>query len=116
MHATPPGIGLPDKYFIGFCQEETLIAVMDLIEGYPKPDTAFIGFFMMNKSFQGKGIGTAIIQDTAAYLKTAGKRAIRLAIYQQNPQATHFWKKNGFLVIGQFDRNGRTILTAEKAL
>ena len=116
LHITPPGIGLSDKYFIGFFQEKTLIAVMDLIDGYPKPDTAFIGFFMMNKAFQGQGIGTAIIQEAAAYLKPAGKRAIRLMIYQKNPQATHFWKKNGFLVIGQFDRNGRTILIAEKTL
>ena len=49
LHITPPGIGLSDKYYIGFYQNETLIAVMDLIDGYPEPEIAFIGFFMMNK-------------------------------------------------------------------
>ena len=89
---------------------------MDLIDGYPEPETAFIGFFMMNKDLQGQGIGTAIIQETAAYLKTAGKTAIRLAIDKGNPQSTYFWKKNGFIVIKEVDRNGWTALVAEKKL
>ena len=61
LRVTPPGIGFSDKYYIGFYQKETLVAVMDLIDGYPEPEIAFIGFFMMNKDHQGHGVGTAII-------------------------------------------------------
>lgn len=114
--ATPPGIALSDKYFFGFYQKETLMAVMDLIDGYPEPEVAFIGFFMMNKDFQGQGIGTAIVQEAASYLKTTGKTTIRLAIDKGNPQSTHFWEKNGFTVIKEVDRNGGTALLAEKKL
>ena len=116
LHITPPGIALSDKYYIGFYRNETLIAVMDLIDGYPEPEVAYIGFFMMNKDVQGKGIGTEIIRETSAYLKTAGKTAVRLAIDKGNPQSTHFWKKNGFIVIKEVDRNGWTALVAEKQL
>ena len=116
LHIAPLGISLSDKYYIGFFQKETVIAVMDLIDGYPEPEIAFIGFFMMNKDLQGHGIGTAIIQETAAYLKTTGKAAIRLAIDKGNPQSMHFWKKNGFIVIKEVDRNGWTALVAEKQL
>ena len=116
LHITPPGIGLSDKYYIGYYQNGILTAVMDLIDGYPEPEIAFIGFFMMNKDIQGHGIGTAIIRETAAYLKTAGKTAVRLAIDKGNPQSTHFWKKNGFVVIKEVDRNGWTVLVAEKQL
>ena len=116
LHITPPGIGLLDKYYIGFYQNEILIAVMDLIDGYPETTIAFIGFFMMNKDFQGQGVGTAIIQKTAAYLKVTGKTTIRLAIDKGNPQSAHFWKKNGFVVIKEVDRNGWTALVAEKQL
>ena len=116
LHITPPGTSLSDKYYIGFYQKEMLIAVMDLIDGYPEPETAFIGFFMMNKELQGQGTGTAIIQETAAYLKITGKTTIRLAIDKGNLQSTHFWKKNGFLVIKEVDRNGWTALVAEKKL
>ncbi len=116
MHNTPPDTGLPDKYFIGFFQEDTLIAVMDLIDGYPGPDIAFIGLFMMNRGFQGQQLGTAIILETEAYLKAAGKTAIRLCINKGNPQSTHFWKKNGFIIIKETARNGWPILIAEKPL
>ena len=116
MRIAPPGIGPADKYFIGFFEGETLVAVMDLVDGYPAPETAFIGLFMLAKALQGRGEGSAIIRETAAYLQTAGKTAIRLAIDKENPQSTHFWKKNGFSVIKEADRNGRPLLVAEKPL
>ena len=116
LHITPPGIDISSKYYIGFYQKDVLVAVMDLIDGYPKQDFAFIGFFMMNKDFQGKKIGTAIISELTIYLKVIGKTAIRLAINKDNPQSNHFWKKNGFNVIKEVNRNGELILIAEKKL
>ena len=38
LHITPPGKELSDKYYVGFYQKDILIAVMDLIDGYPKQD------------------------------------------------------------------------------
>ena len=116
LKITPPGIGLSDKYYIGFYEQDILIAVMDLIDGYPEPDVAYIGFFMMNKDLQGQGIGSAVIQEAAAYLKEKDKTAIQLAIDKENPQSSHFWKKNGFHVIRVVDRNGWIALAAEKRL
>lgn len=95
MKATPPGIDLSAKYYFGFFDNRKLIAVMDLIDGYPKPEIAYIGFFMMNLQYQGKQIGTTIISETAAYLRSVGKTAVRLAIDKGNPQSAYFWKKNG---------------------
>lgn len=48
MKATSPGIDQSAKYYFGFFQNHDLVAVMDLIDGYPKPEIAYIGFFMMN--------------------------------------------------------------------
>ncbi len=116
LHVTPPGIGTEDKYYVGFYREGELIAVMDLIDGYPEKDIAFIGFFMMKKSSQGQGIGTQIIEEVSAYLKRNGKKAIRLGIDKGNPQSFHFWKKNGFLVTREVERNGRVVLYAERRI
>lgn len=116
LQLLPPGVAPEDKYYLGFYQGGALIAVMDLVDGYPQKDTAFIGFFMMKKALQGQGLGSAIIEETAAYLKSIGKTAIRLAIDKDNPQSNHFWKKNGFLVFKEVERNGWTVLVAEKAL
>ena len=114
MHATPPGITMEDKYYFGFFDDRELVAIMDLIEGYPEPETAYIGFFMMNPKYQGKQIGTAIVGEVIDYLQSIGKIAVRLAIDKGNPQSSHFWKKNGFEVISEVDVNGWTKLVAEK--
>ena len=116
LHITPPGVELSDKYYLGFFRNRELMALLDLIDGYPKTDMAYIGFFMMNAAFQGNQIGTGIIQDVCTYLKQIGKTAIRLAIAEDNPQANHFWQKNGFLVIDKAPMDGWTALVAEKTL
>ena len=101
LHITPPGVDIADKYYVGFFNGEEMIAVLDLIDGYPEPDIGYIGFFMMNAALQGKQIG---------------KTAVRLGIAKDNPQANHFWKKNSFTVIKEVERDGWTILVAEKKL
>ena len=116
LHITPPGVNVSDKYYVGFFQNEKLAAVMDLIDGYPEPGTCYIGFFMMNASLQGRNIGTGIVQDVFACLKQLGKTAVRLGIAEDNPQANHFWKKNGFVVINRVPMDGWTALVAQKIL
>ena len=116
MKATPPGIDMQDKYYFGFFDGRELVAIMDLIDGYPKAEIAYIGFFMMNPQYQGKQIGTAIIGETVEYLCGTGKTAVRLAIDKGNPQSTHFWKKNGFEVIYEKDADGWIKQVAEKSL
>ena len=59
LRALPPGVDPADKHYAGFYLEGRLAAVMDLIDGYPEPDFAFIGFFMVRKALQGRGFGSA---------------------------------------------------------
>ena len=48
LHIAPPGVETENKYYLGFYDENGLLAVMDLIDGFPEESMAFIGFFMMN--------------------------------------------------------------------
>ena len=116
LRITPPGKDRCDKHYVGFYQGETLVAVMDLIDGYPEPENGYIGFFMMNIACQGRGVGSSIIGEVSRHLRSIGKASILLAIDKGNPQSTHFWKKNGFQVIREVDRNGWTMLVAERKL
>ena len=116
MRLTPPGIDPSAKYYVGFFEHQDLVAIMDLVDGYPRPEVAYIGFFMMNQTYQGRGIGTAIIDEAIAYLTETGASAVRLAIDKGNPQATHFWKKNGFEILTEVEVDGWTKLVAEKSL
>lgn len=116
MRVTPPGVDASRKYYVGFYEGDALVALMDLIDGYPADNVAYIGFFMMDAAYQGRGIGSAIVGEVAAYLKSIGKRSLRLGIDKENPQSNHFWKKNGFRVVKEVDRNGRALLVAERTL
>lgn len=100
MTALPRGMTMEDKLFAGFYQDGCLIALLDLIIGYPDSDTAFIGWFMMSKAQQGAGIGSAIVKDILDCLKKEGFSYVRLGYIKGNPESEGFWKKNGFLPAG----------------
>ena len=98
IRALPAGKDYNDKYYIGFFEKETLVAIMDLILDYPTKDTAFIGLFMMDFEYQNKNIGSKIISECAKHLKILGFHKIRLGVDKENPQSNAFWKKNSFVV------------------
>ena len=116
LHVTPPNISADAKYYVGFYDRDILVAIMDLLDGYPDSSTAFIGFFMMNRQLQGRQIGTFIIQELCLYLKAIGLKRILLGIDKDNPQSNHFWVKNGFSVIREVKQEEGTILLAGKSL
>lgn len=116
IKAAPPGIPMEQKYYVGFFENSKLIAIMDLIDGYPNSNCVFIGFFMMNSELQGKGIGSKIISEVLNYLQNQGFKKCQLGIDKANPQSNHFWRKNGFEVIREVVTEEGTILVAEKQL
>lgn len=101
MRALPPGKEPRDKYYLGFFDEKDLICILDLINGYPYPAAAFLGFFMMAVPYQKKGIGSLIVSELCVALKDQGFEEVRLARVEGNPQPEAFWHKNGFTGIGK---------------
>ena len=67
IEITPPGIPIEQKYYIGFFDNDKLVAVMDLVDGYPTCDYVYIGFFMMDCDLQGNGIGSKIVSESLEY-------------------------------------------------
>lgn len=101
LSALPPEKTAADKYYAGFFSGEQLIAVLDLILGYPDAQTAFLGFFMTAAAVQKKGVGSAIVANIHACCKRLGFTRLRLAIDEGNPQSEAFWTKNGFRKTGE---------------
>ncbi|HFI0401741.1 TPA: GNAT family N-acetyltransferase [Streptococcus suis] len=112
----PPGKELTDKYFMGFWDKNQLLAVLDLIDGYPTEDTAYIGLFMVDSRLAGQGLGSKIIAELLSQLATHFKK-VRLGYVESNPQSSHFWSKVGFCPTGEVKEiAGKTIVIAEHAL
>lgn len=117
MRALPPGKEYPDKYYVGYFNGENLVAVMDLIMKYPDEKTAFIGFFMVDYFVQNTGIGSKLIGELCSYLPSVGMSYIRLCWVEGNPQAEHFWHKNGFGETGvKCDMGQYTVIVAQREL
>lgn len=99
MSALPDNVDFKDKYYVGYFKDGKLIAILDLIDGYPKKDIVFIGFFMIDSTIQKSGMGSAIVNELIDYLTTLEYEEVRLGWINGNPQAEHFWIKNGFCPI-----------------
>lgn len=117
MKALPSGKDISDKYYLGYYREDQLIAIMDFIAAYPDDKTAFIGFFMTAVSVQNEGIGSKIINELCSYLPGLGFTGVRLGWVKGNPQAEHFWHKNGFTETGDtYDTGNYTVIIAQRFL
>lgn len=88
----PPHTTMSQKYYIGFYLEDTLIAVMDYIDGYPNNNTYWIGLFILDINYQRLGIGTKII---SKFIELSNKN-IQLGCLSNNKEGLAFWRKFGF--------------------
>ncbi|HEM3588175.1 TPA: GNAT family N-acetyltransferase [Streptococcus suis] len=112
----PPGKELSDKYFLGFWDKERLVAILDLIDGYPTAEIAYIGLFMVDARLAGQGLGSKIIAKLLTQLASHFKK-VRLGYVESNPQSSHFWSKVGFCPTGEVKEiAGKTIVIVEHAL
>lgn len=105
MKALPPNKGYEDKYYIGYFNNDELIAIIDLIDKFPNDETAFIGFFMIKKEYHNQGIGSSIVNELISYLKRLDYKYMRLGYSANNEQSKSFWVKNGFVPTGVVDHS-----------
>ena len=94
----PEGTGPQNKHFVGFYDDESLIAILDLITSYPEADDAFIGWFMVDAQKHRQGIGSSIFADIRAAMKAQGYDHLSLACFPENTEAAAFWENQGFSV------------------
>lgn len=91
-----PGKGEADKCYAGFWEQGCLVAVLDRVRGYPRAGELWIGFFMVDKSWQAQGLGTELIQAACRRWAAGGWRHIGLACAAGNRQGLRFWQKTAF--------------------
>lgn len=117
LTALPPGKRLEDKYFAGIYRGGQMIAILDLIVGYPDPETAFIGWFMVDGAWQGRGFGRKFVAELWAFLKANGFSQVRLGCIVENVEGRRFWERNGFDYTGKhWETEHYTVLVMEKTL
>ena len=103
----PEGSPDAETYFVGFFDDDNyLVAVLDLICGYPEQDDAFIGWFMVDANLQGQGVGSGIFADVRASMKAQGYDHLELKCPKASESARSFWESQGFEEHGAEEFNG----------
>ena len=96
MTMLPEGCAAEQKHFLVY-YDDGMVALLDLIEGYPDERTCYIGLFMVDSARSRRGIGSGIISELCEALSDAGFDAIRLAYGKRYAPGVRFWSKNGFV-------------------
>ncbi len=106
ISSVPGNADAENKHFVGFYDKDKLIAVLDLIAGYPENDDAFIGWFMVDGAVQRQGIGSRIFADVRAAMKSRGYDYLSLDCPEAHEESLAFWKAQGFSLTGEKKDNG----------
>jgi len=116
ISSVPGATGGEDSYFVGFYDDDAdLVAVLDLICGYPEPDDAFIGWFMVDDAQQGRGVGSAIFADVRASMKAQGYDHLEVRCPKESAPSLAFWHAQGFELDGtQSDGGGYTVVGLQR--
>lgn len=117
LTALPLGKTPADKHFVGFYDNNRLIAILDLIENYPVKGIIWIGWFMTDMHLHNTGLGTTIISALCVYLRQNNFQSIALGYIKGNQQAKNFWLKQGFHPYGdEIEEDLYTIIKMQKEL
>ncbi|HZX06752.1 hypothetical protein [Kribbella sp.] len=100
----PEGLAEGAKVVLGAFDGQGLVAVVDLLRGYPKDGTAFIGLLQIHGQQQARGYGSTTYGLVERYVESTWPevRTMRLAVVDTNAQvATGFWQRQGFVATGE---------------
>ena len=102
MTDIPEGASVEDKVFTGFYDADgELVAVLDLLLGYPGKGNAFIGWFLVDADRRNNGIGSQIIADVRAAVKGMGYERFTVGVTDTSEEAVRFWEGQGFALTGE---------------
>lgn len=97
----PPGCMPYGKHAFLAKRENLAVGLLDIVNGYPLPGTAFVGLLAVRESVQGLGIGRALFREAEQFARNKlNARTIRLAVVETNP-VFGFWTKMGLRSTGK---------------
>ena len=89
------------KRLIGLRRDGLLAGVLELLQGYPDPQTWYLGLLLFDPDIRGAGLGSAVYAATRRWAIAHGARRIQLVVQEQNAPALAFWRARGFREIGR---------------
>lgn len=98
----PPHVSEDRKVVLGAFRDDALVAVIDVVRGWPDPETAYVGLLQVRAGSKGQGVGRhahALLLDWLARWPEVTR--LRAAIVETNAaEAEPFWAALGYTPSG----------------
>ena len=82
----------------------TLVAVLDLLDGFPDRGTLYLGLIFIAPRSRGGGLGRALLEALFAHAADGGSTAVRLAVVVANQDARRLYDRLGFTYVDRRKR------------
>ena len=96
MAELPPRCTPEQKHYAALWKDGAPWIVLDLVEGWPRPKTMFIGLFVTDPAIRRQGVGRAVMTAVLKAAKGAGFDRVRLGCLLDNSIGHTFWQAMGF--------------------
>ncbi len=96
MALLPPRCVPEQKHYLALWRDGAPQAVLDLVEGYPRERTLYVGFCFLAPTLRRQGLGREIMDAVLQAAGDAGMDSARLACLVQNEAGHAFWRSLGF--------------------
>jgi len=103
----PPRCIPEQKNYVALWRNGKPEAILDLIVGYPRERTLFVGLFMVDSALHRQGIGREIMTALPKAADGAGLDDIRLGCLKGNDGAHAFWEAMGWQDIREGTLDGQ---------
>jgi GNAT superfamily N-acetyltransferase len=80
----------------GFERDGRLVAVAELLGGYPTERDWYIGLLLLHPDERARGLGRALVAAVRRWLAERDGDVVRVVVQEQNPRARAFWEREGF--------------------
>lgn len=92
----PPRCAIEQKHYLALWRDGTPQAVLDLVEGYPRERTFYVGLLFLAPELRRQGRGREIMDAVLQAAGDAGMDRAQLACLLNNPVGHDFWRAMGF--------------------
>ena len=96
MKNLPPRCTIEQKHYLALWRGGAPQAVLDLVEGYPRERTLYVGLLFLTPELRRQGMGREIMDAVFQAAGDAGMDSVRLACLLNNPIGHAFWHAVGF--------------------
>ena len=101
MAELPPRCTPDQKHYTALWKDGAPWIVLDLVEGWPRAKTMFVGLFVVDPALRRQGAGRAVMSALLQAAKGAGFDRARLGCLLNNPAGHAFWQAMGFQELRQ---------------